>query len=244
MGLDGRRALVTGGTSGIGRATAEALAAEGVHVIVSGRDERRGAEVLESIRGAGGDAEFVVADLSSPQEVRALAAAAGVLDILVNNAGLFPLVPTHELSEEIFDEVFAVNVKAPFLLVAAIAPRMVARGRGSIVNVTSIAGELGLGDLSAYGASKAALGLLTKAWAVEYADGGVRVNAVQPGLVLTPGTTVWGDATLEQISQTVPLRRPAEPAEVARVVAFLASDHASYITGAIMSVDGGRAAVL
>jgi NAD(P)-dependent dehydrogenase (short-subunit alcohol dehydrogenase family) len=98
--------------------------------------------------------------------------------------------------------------------------------------------------LSAYGASKAALALLTKAWAVEYASAGVRVNAVMPGLVLTPGTEVWGDDTLERISQTIPLRRPADPAEVARAVAFLASDNASYITGATMRVDGGRTAVL
>jgi NAD(P)-dependent dehydrogenase (short-subunit alcohol dehydrogenase family) len=244
MDLEGRRALVTGGTSGIGRAVAEALAAEGAHVLVSGRDERRGTEVLESIRGAGGEAELATADFSSSPQVRALAAEAGALDILVNNAGVFPLSPTHELADETFDEIFAVNVRAPFLLVAAIAPRMAARGRGVIVNVTSVAGELGQVALSAYGASKAALGLLTKAWAVEYASAGVRVNAVMPGLVRTPGTELWGDDTLEQISQTVPLRRPADPAEVARAVAFLASDHASYITGATMRVDGGRTAVL
>jgi len=244
MDLEGRRALVTGATSGIGRATAEALAAEGAHVLVSGRDERRGADVLASIRGVGGEAEFAIADLSSSPQVRALAAEAGVLDILVNNAAVFPLSPTEELADETFDEIFAVNVRAPFLLVAAIAPRMAARGRGVIVNLTSVASELGQVALSAYGASKAALGLLTKAWSAEYATAGVRVNAVMPGITRTPGTEEWGEEMLEQIAQTVPLGRPADPTEVARAIAFLASDHASYITGATIRVDGGRTAVL
>src|SRR5881396_266204 len=161
--LSGRRALVTGGTSGIGRATAEALAREGARVLISGRSEARGAEVVAAIEAGGGEAEFVRADLESPDDVRALAERAADVDILVNNAGVFPVGATHELSEATFDETFAVNVKAPFLLAAAIAPKMVARGGGAIINVTTMAAEFGMAGLSAYGASKAAVALLTKA---------------------------------------------------------------------------------
>ena len=142
--LSGQRALVTGGTSGIGRATAEALAREGAHVLISGRSEARGAEVVAAMEAEGGEAEFVRADLKSPDEVRALAERAADVDILVNNAGVFPGGPTHELPEATFDETFAVNVKAPFLLTAAIAPRMVERGRGTIVNVTTMVVEFGM----------------------------------------------------------------------------------------------------
>src|SRR5579871_3813686 len=186
--LTGKRALVTGGSSGIGRAAAEALAREGAHVLVTGRNEERGAEVVAAIEAAGGEAEFVRADLASAEEARALAERAGDVDILVNNAGVFPAGPTHELPESAFDETFAVNVKAPFFLTAAIAPQMAARGGGAIVNVTTMVAEFGMAGLSAYGASKAAIALLTKAWAAEYGPLGVRVNAVSPGPTMTPGT--------------------------------------------------------
>src|ERR1700757_436685 len=147
--LSGQRALVTGGTSGIGRATAEALAREGARILISGRSEARGAEVVGAIEAGGGEAEFVRADLESPDDVRALAARAADVDILVNNAGVFPVGATHELSEAAFDETFAVNVKAPFLLTAAIAPKMVARGGGAIINVTTMVAEFGMAGLVA-----------------------------------------------------------------------------------------------
>ena len=191
--LNGQRALVTGGTSGIGRATAEALAREGAHVLISGRSEARGAEVVAAIKAGGGEAEFVHANLESSDEVRALAQRAAEVDILVNNAGIFPVGATHELSEATFDETFAVNVKAPFLLTAAIAPKMVARGGGAIINVTTMVAEFGVAGLSAYGASKAAMALFTKAWAAEYGPKGVRVNAVSPGPTTIPGTDAMGE---------------------------------------------------
>jgi NAD(P)-dependent dehydrogenase (short-subunit alcohol dehydrogenase family) len=240
--LSGQRALVTGGTSGIGRATAEALAREGAHVVISGRSELRGAEVVAGIKDAGGDAEFVRADLESPGDVRALAARAGDIDILVNNAGVFPGGLTHELPEDVFDETFTVNVKAPFLLTAAIAPRMVERGGGTIINVTTMAAEFGIAGLSAYGASKAAVALLTKAWAAEYGPNGVRVNAVSPGPTTTPGTDAMGDEFASIVS-TVPLGRAADPREIADTIVFLASHKASYLNGAVIPVDGGRVAV-
>jgi NAD(P)-dependent dehydrogenase (short-subunit alcohol dehydrogenase family) len=240
--LKGQRALVTGGTSGIGRATAEALAREGVHVLISGRSEARGAEVVAAIKAGGGKAEFVNADLKSPDDVRALAKRAAEVDILVNNAGVFPGGPTHELSEAAFDETFGVNVKAPFMLAAAIAPKMAARGGGAIINITTMASEFGMPGLSAYGASKAAVGLLTKVWAAEYGPKGVRVNSVSPGPTRTPGTEAMGEGFAAIIS-TIPLGRAADPEEIADAIVFLASGKASYVNGATIHVDGGRTAV-
>jgi NAD(P)-dependent dehydrogenase (short-subunit alcohol dehydrogenase family) len=240
--LEGKRALVTGGTSGIGRAAAEALAREGAYMLVSGRSVERGREVVEAIRAAGGEAEFVLADLGSADDVRALARRALDVDILVNNAGVFPGGLTHELPESVFDETFAVNVKAPFFLTAAIAPRMVERGGGAIINVTTMVAEFGMAGLSAYGASKAAAALLTKAWAAEYGPQGVRVNAVSPGPTSTPGTDAMGDGFAAIVS-TIPLGRAADPEEIAEAIVFLASDRASYVNGAVIPVDGGRVAV-
>jgi NAD(P)-dependent dehydrogenase (short-subunit alcohol dehydrogenase family) len=242
MELEGRFALVTGATSGIGRATAEALAAAGARVLVSGRDERRGAETVAAIEATGGKAEFALADLASPEQVRALGRRAADVDILVNNAGVFPGGATHELPEPVLDEVLDVNIKAVFLLTGAIAPRMAARGSGAIINVTTMVAEFGMPGLSAYGASKAAVALLTKAWAAEYGPKGVRVNAVAPGPTNTPGTAAMGDE-FGHIIETIPLGRAADPSEIADTIVFLASDRASYLNGAVVPVDGGRVAV-
>ena len=240
--LSGKRALVTGGTSGIGRATAEALAREGAHVLISGRSEMRGAQVVAAIEAESGEAEFVQADLESPDDVRALAERAVDVDILINNAGVFPGGPTHELPEASFDEAFAVNVKAPFLLTAAIAPRMVERGGGTIVNVTTMVAEFGMAGLSAYGASKAAVALLTKAWAAEYGPRGVRVNAVAPGPTRTRLMESVPEEMVSQLAALAPAGRVAEPEELAAAIVFLASDDASFVHGVTLAVDGGRVA--
>ncbi|HEX4115028.1 MAG TPA: SDR family oxidoreductase [Solirubrobacteraceae bacterium] len=242
MDLAGKRALVTGATSGIGRATAEALGREGAVVLVSGRDERRGRQVVAAIVDAGGEAELLRADLSSSEGVAKVIDEAGEVDILINNAGVFPGGPTHEIDEDTFDRAFAVNVKAPFFLTAAFAPEMAARGHGAIVNVTTMVAEFGMPGLSVYGASKAATALLTKAWAAEYGPQGVRVNAVSPGPTSTPGTDAMGDS-FAQIVDTIPLGRAADPEEIAQAIVFLASDRASYLNGAVVPVDGGRLAV-
>lgn len=243
----GRTALVTGGNSGIGRAVAEQLAARGAHVVISGRDADRGKQVVDEIRAGGGAADFVPADLSEVANVRSLANQAidlggGHVDVLVNNAGIFPFGPTADVTDADFDSVYAVNVRAPFYLVAALAPLMAARGSGAIVNVTTMVAYFGMAGMAAYGSSKAAVELLTRAWAAEFGPSGVRVNAVSPGPTRTEGTAAMGES-LGHLAGTTPLQRVGTPDEVAAGIIFLASDTASLIHGATLPIDGGRLAV-
>ena len=240
--LAGKDALVTGATSGIGRAVAERLAGEGAHVIISGRDVARGEQVVAAVASSGGSAQFVQADLAELEQVRRLATECGEVDILVNNAGVFPFGPTSETSEQAFDLAFDVNVKAPFFLTAAIAPQMAARGRGVIINISTMVASFGLAGQAVYGASKAAIELLTKAWTDEYGRAGVRVNAVAPGPTRTPGTEPMG-AALEALAATIPAGHAADAERIASVVAFLASEDANFIYGAVVHADGGRVAV-
>jgi len=244
--LSGSTALVTGGTSGIGRATAVALAGLGAHVVVSGRDAARGAQVVESIRAAGGKADFVAADLTGAAAARELAARArevgGHVDVLVNNAGIFPTGPTAATAEADFDRVYTTNVKVPFFLVAELAPEMAARGHGAIVNVSTMVATRGTAGMTLYGSSKAAVELMTKAWAAEFGPSGVRVNAVSPGPTRTEGTAVFGDG-LDELAAAGPAGRTAAPEEIAAAIAFLVTADASFVQGAILPVDGGRLAV-
>ena len=240
-------ALITGGTSGIGRAAAYKLAQLGIHVIVVGRNSERGEKTINKIRAAGGEADFISSELrdaSSAREVarRAAELGGGHVDILINNAGIFPFGPTHEMTEQMFDSVYSLNVKVPYFLVAELAPAMAKRRKGAIVNVSTMVADYGAPGMSLYGSSKAAINLLTKVWAAEYGPSGVRVNAVSPGPTRTEGTDAMGEG-LEKLAAQAPAGRPATAEEIAEAIVFLATDRASFIYGAKLAVDGGRTAI-
>jgi NAD(P)-dependent dehydrogenase (short-subunit alcohol dehydrogenase family) len=222
--LKDKTALVTGATSNIGRAIAVAFAAEGAHVVVAGRSPERGAEVVGQIRAAGGRADFVAVDLDgSATTSEALADQAtrllgGRIDILVNNAGIYPGGTTPATDEATFDRVYAVNVKTPVVLTAAIAPAMIKSGGGVIINLGSWVARLGIPVGALYGSTKGALETLTRAWAAEFGPAGVRVNAISPGVVRTPGPDGTG-------------------------AVYLAGDESAFVHGTVIDVDGGRVGV-
>jgi NAD(P)-dependent dehydrogenase (short-subunit alcohol dehydrogenase family) len=225
--LKGKTALVTGSTSGIGRATAIALAARGAHVLVVGRDEQRAKDVVAEIEGSGGSATFRLTTLSDLESARDLVALLG---------------PSNAATEAEFDETFALNVKVPFFLVASLAPAMAERGWGSIVNLSTMVASFGQAGMALYGASRAALELLTKAWAAEYGPRGVRVNAVAPGPTRTAMMEGVPAEMVKQLAALAPAGRVAQPEELAAAIVFLASDDASFVHGVTLAVDGGRVA--
>jgi len=235
--LEGKVALVTGATSGIGKAAAAQLAAQGATVIVHGRDAGRGAAVVAEIENGGGSARFVAADLGEPAEALRLAEEVGDVDILVNNAGVPWFGPTAKLDAKTLDRLFAANVQGPYVLVSVLGPKMVARGDGVIINLASRAGTVGQPDSAAYGATKAALASFARSWAAEYGPAGIRVNSVSPGPVYTGAAK---RELFDASGKTTLLGRAAEPREIADVIGFLASPRASYITGTNIAVDGGR----
>lgn len=245
MRLEGKTALVTGSTSGIGKAIAEAFAAEGASVVVSGRDERRGREVLDAISSTGGSAAFVQGDVSTAAGARRLAEQAaaefGGVDLLVNNAGFFAFGPSETVEEADFDSMIGTNVKGAFFLTASLAPAMAENGGGKVVNITTMAAHAGMPGAAVYGASKAALSLLTKSWAAEYGPRGVNVNEISPGPVETPGSLAMGEG-FQQIIATVPVKRAASPEEIAAAAVYLASEDADYVHGTTLAIDGGRLA--
>ena len=245
--LKDRTALVTGSTSGIGKATAIALAARGARVLVVGRNEQRARDVVAEIEGGGGSAAFRLATLSDLESGRDLVewateAGDGHVDILINNAGVAVLGPSSAATEAEFDGTFALNVKVPFFLVASLAPAMAERGWGSIVNVSTMVASFGQAGMAMYGASRAALELLTKAWAAEYGPSGVRVNAVAPGPTRTALMEGVPEEMVSQLAAQAPAGRVARPAELAAAIVFLASDDASFVHGVTLAVDGGRVA--
>ncbi|MET7990726.1 SDR family oxidoreductase [Amycolatopsis sp. NPDC005232] len=235
-------ALITGATAGIGRATALALAARGTDIIVHGRNKERAADTLRQIEALGATARFEPADLSDPAEVNALAERTGDVDILINNAGIFHFARTADTDPATFDAHIAINLRAPYLLVQALAPGMTQRGYGAIINISSGAAATPGHGSGIYGATKAGLESLTRVWAAEYGPDGVRVNAVAVGPTRTEGTAGYGDA-FESAGQNVALKRLANPDEIAGAVAFMASPDASYVNGATLSAMGGHPAL-
>jgi NAD(P)-dependent dehydrogenase (short-subunit alcohol dehydrogenase family) len=236
----GEVALVTGATSGIGRAAATKLAGDGFTVVVHGRDAARGAQLVDAIGADGGTARFVGADLSDSADFSRFIADVGAVDVLVNNAGTAWFGPTADLDVATYDQLFDANVRPAYFLVAALAPKMVAQGSGCIINVGSMAGQIGMAGGAAYSATKAALASFTRSWAAEYSPSGVRVNTIAPGPVYT---AVQPAEQTEALGATTIFGRAAKVDEIAEVISFLASPKAGYITGALYAVDGGRTAI-
>jgi NAD(P)-dependent dehydrogenase (short-subunit alcohol dehydrogenase family) len=241
MSFEGTKVLITGATSGIGEATAERFARLGAQVIVTGRDETRGAQVVSRIKQAGGHTRFIAADLGRSGDILRLAGEASDVDVLVNNAGGSPFVVTAETDVDIAHSILEVNLVAPFLLTGQLAPKMGERGHGAIINISSHAAGHGIPFLAAYGAAKAGIDVLTKTWALEYGPHGVRTNCVSPGAVRTPPADALGEM-FDQMANATPLGRAAQAHEIAAAVTFLASEDASYVNGAIIPVDGGMGA--
>jgi NAD(P)-dependent dehydrogenase (short-subunit alcohol dehydrogenase family) len=240
MELMDQTAVITGGTAGIGLESARLLASEGATVIISGRDRARGDQAVEAI---GANARFVQTDMADGESVNSLVQQCGEVDIIVNNAGSFPSALTVDQDMAGFETMFDTNVRGAYFLVAGLIPGMLQRGRGSIVNVTTMAAFKGIPGASGYSASKAALESLTRTWAAEFGAAGVRVNSVAPGPTRTLGVAAaWGDVN-EELGRALPLGRTAFASEIAEAVLFLSSPRASFITGSTLHVDGGGAAV-
>jgi NAD(P)-dependent dehydrogenase (short-subunit alcohol dehydrogenase family) len=247
--LTGKSALVTGSTSGIGAAIARRLAGDGAHVVVSGRSAQRGEAVVADIVAKGGQATFVQADLGAGEAaVRSLADAAssavgGDIDVLVNNAAvIIHPAPTGEVTGETITQALAVNVTAPFLLTGILATKMAAKGHGSVINIGSINGLVGMAQVALYSTTKAAIHSLTLSWAAEFAIQGVNVNTVAPGPTATEGNLAI-EEMLAPIIAAIPSGRMSTPEEIAAVVAFLASEAGSNIHGSTIAVDGGYSIV-
>jgi NAD(P)-dependent dehydrogenase (short-subunit alcohol dehydrogenase family) len=245
--LNGKVALVTGGSSGIGRATAQIFAREGAKVVVADIGVEGGEETVRLIKAAGGEAVFIKSDVAQAADVQAMVKKAvetyGRLDCAFNNAGIEGVVkPTVEYGEADWDRVIGINLKGVWLCMQAELQQMLAQGNGVIVNTASVAGLVGLPGFSAYVAAKHGVAGLTKTAALEYAKAGIRVNAVCPGAIRTPMFERGArdnPGIEEQAVAAEPVGRMAEPAEVGEAVAWLCSDAASFVTGLPMAVDGG-----
>jgi len=246
--LDGKAAVITGAAKGIGRATAEVFTAEGARLVATDLDADGLATLRSDLAARGADCATVVGDVSEEEDARRMIQAAvdayGRLDILVANAGVIPLGSIDESTPQDWDWVMAVDGRGMFLTCKFAIEAMVRTGGGAIVCLSSISGMAGQARQSTYGPAKFVASGITKHLAVEWADRGIRVNAVAPGTIRTEAVRrlpeqPGGQEYIDEIRKQHPMGRLGEPEEVARAIAFLASDEASFITGAILAVDGG-----
>ena len=242
FGLTGRVCIVTGGAQGIGEACIRRFAREGAQVVIADIDDARGAALAAELGGLYGHC-----DVGDKAQVDALVAqtlaAHGRIDVLVNNAGIFKAADFLDISEDDFDAVLRVNLKGSFLMGQAVARAMAKAGKGSIVNMSSVNAVLAIPTIASYNVSKGGINQLTRVMALSLADRGIRVNAVAPGTIATElaaRAVLTSDEAKARIMSRTPMRRLGEPSEIADTVAYLASDAASYITGEIVVVDGGR----
>ena len=242
FGLQGRVCIVTGAAQGIGEACARRFAREGAKVVVADIEDARGLALAAELQGL-----FVHCDVGDKAQVDTLVAKTmlshGRIDVLVNNAGIFKAAEFLDITEADYDAVLRVNLKGSFLVGQAVAREMVKAGRGSIVNMSSVNGVLTIPTIATYNMSKGGINQLTRVMALSLADKGVRVNAVAPGTIATElaaKAVLTSEEAKARIMTRTPMKRLGEPSEVADVVAYLASDAASYVTGEIVVVDGGR----
>ena len=243
MTLEGKIAVVTGAGSGIGRATAEALAAAGATVVCADINRETGEETAAALRAAGGRADYQPVDLTDAGSIEAfaqeVAAKHGAVDVLVNGAGWGKTHPFWEGTPELWDRVIALNFVGPMRLTKALLPAMIERGSGKIVNIASDAGRVGSLGETVYAGAKGGLIAFTKSLARETARYNINVNCVCPGPTETPLLFAVPEKHLEAFKKAIPFRRFAKPTEVAAAVVFFASDQSSYVTGQVLSVSGG-----
>jgi NAD(P)-dependent dehydrogenase (short-subunit alcohol dehydrogenase family) len=245
FGHQGRVVLVTGGAQGIGEACARRFASEGAKLVIADVADAAGRALARELGGL-----YMHCDVGDKADVDAIVEQAldahGRIDVLVNNAGIFKAAEFLDVTEDDFDEVLRVNLKGAFLMGQAVARAMAQAGNGSIVNMSSVNGVLAIPNIASYNVSKGGINQLTRVMALALADHGIRVNAVAPGTIATElaaKAVLTSDVARQKILSRTPLRRLGEPDEIADVVAWLASDAASYVTGEIVTVDGGRMAL-
>jgi len=244
--LAGKRALVTGASRGLGLAFAEALASAGAHVVLSSRNEAGLAEAAEVLRADGADVSFVALDVTDTASVEAAVSATGAIDILVNNAGIQHRAPLEEFTDDDWHRLMSTNLDGVFRTSRAVVRGMIARRRGTIINVSSVQSLLARPSIAPYAASKGAIGMLTKSMAGEWGQHGIRVNALAPGYFDTDlNAALVANADFSKwLEGRTPMRRWGEVKELAGALVFLASDAASFVTGQTLFVDGGITSVL